>query len=377
MNSDITKIFQTETTKAAIEGYVQSNIPKAAKSMYMEYVPTVAGRLQSICNTWFAYMKIAAEEKKYRHVFHSTDNVLKMLDINFIGSPSLDEPALGVIQRCFMQLRITAELSCKGGYLYKNFLGEFLPIPSDYVITFHWSPENPYVYKQTVELEKQFHYDPRKNSLIHYQNAIEGKGTNVSLACATGEKVSLHYLYLKNYITDLYAVFGPEVSDEGTKSLRLQSSRTTLRNVQQFIYLNTLEPSVQGDLVKLIDLICAAHELSCKDLYDHCHDLLKECLQSHSKLDATTILGVLARIARIPDQTLLLPFLMSAETLEAEAETLQNAVTTTYRVDWSFLKGEDMVRLMNVAAEHSLGITKKRLQDALIAVFQQPSRRVA
>lgn len=355
MSNAMSKIFNDQTIKESIDAYIKDNINNNLKGIYKKFLKNITQRIKETCEFLFSHIeKIANSQSKTYSV-----EVKQTSAKTYRQLPIIDKNGLNVILNCFTKVFIIGNFDAQRVfYGQQNQWANVLPKPMEYTLTFYWSPENRFIYGQNSNIPKQLECPPVQHNSIHYEKAIKGEGTDISLQNNNNEMVHLHSIYLKNHTSSSDYVFKKENSEEETNFMTLNCSMTTLNNIQQYIYLNTLGVSSLNNMDDLLDLLKSSSVLLCKGLYELSRNLLEqhlENLRSDQKIDRLLITTLAQDLDIVNDADLLRPLLLAAEELET---TNNNEIFSTgvelSSVDWKKIPQSHLPQIARLADQLNL-----------------------
>lgn len=273
--------YITDDTRTAISNYLQENLSEEIKSKSKQFEPIVVERINDWTHKIFNKIRETAEKGKSSDFFNGT--MLSEFSGDEVSYVNMDKESLSLLTNNIHQLfnvvtgnpKINKELGTVGllsGGQFKTWGGKFS-------VDMYWTKDNPYLYPDIRPKIEQLPVD--FNAKSHLENAQKGEGTDVTLLSSDKQEVHFHLLYFKNHTDHFETMFHSEFKEGKTKQCEMQCSHDCLKNVQQFVYLGSIDEQSQKNLEALEDLLQFSHQTQMNHLFKYTTSLIRAYLKSN------------------------------------------------------------------------------------------------
>lgn len=222
-----------------------------------------------------------------------------------------------------------------------------------------WTPSNPYLGLNALSTKKHYTSQPNSIPKAHLEQAKKGEETDITLVSNEGAKIHAHSLYLKACCDYFDKMFATGMKESKEKIANLNFPTKTLENLQQFIYLGVIDPSLHKDLSELLELLALSKEILFTNLHNHIIDLINDYIATSDSLNKDQVEAIFQAALLYDVQDFIKPCLVAAEKLEKKSEEGEESV------EWDKIKPGHYVTLLIIAVKNSLGSTKQKLAEAI------------
>lgn len=266
------------------EGLVQDNIQKTIVS-YMKnsaanFVPVATKKIQLLCEGWLCQAKKeAAKGNFYADLSSFVVNTREESEHFY-----LDKSCVHLVINRFLE----KTQSIKGELHFSKVdeLNTLIPglIPSAAFFSFrcYWLPEN-LIIRAPSRIYCLLIEEPDSNSLMHFQKAKDGQGTDFRIEDAEGFSVYFHKSYLGIHSAYFSTFFKSQHNfcEANQSVVQMNFSRKSIENMRHFIYIGDIDLASRESSTELLELMKLSHHFCMDRLHQYTIEMFFDYENQH------------------------------------------------------------------------------------------------
>lgn len=348
--------------KTLIQENIQSTIVHSMKNFSPNFVPIVTEKIQRLFQGWlFTARKEAAKGNFYADLSSFVVNDFGQVEHFYLAKSCIklvlerfSEKTQSVIDNLSFS-KVDESNTLLPGLILKSRFFSFRCF---------WIPEN-LIIRIPPRISGLLIEAPDSNSLMHFEAAKKGQGTDFRIEGTEDASLCFHKSYLTFHSVYFSAFFRSQsnFSEVNQSVLSIGFSGKSIENMRQFIYQGDIDPSYQKNLTELLELMDLSYQLSMDRLREYAIEIFFEYENSHyleiEDLKKCMFLGLLYDNKELIDSCL-----HAAEKRERKEGSVA--------MDWTDVPPKYYSQLLLQSASIQCDLTAKKLKECIDAVILDP-----